>query len=525
MIVTKPIKKSCLFLFLSLASHVPARETVRMVHIYDANQILVTTNKGKKKIQLLGVHIPYQNEIKTKMRMINQSLKSGRRLGSDLLEIPRKAKGYLDKNLKKGDTLYVEPYQKDDLLNETPQMIIRFADLRIINIEMIRNGFARVQPEELNSKWKARFEKEFEKASKSNKGLGMFWLYEKKFLRQAFKKPVAYQMQKKIRLMNFNVENLFDTEIDPNNRNDRYFLPISLKQSRTHKVYCAKKGSYASKKCLELDWSEAKFKKKLKRIRDVIFQDKTHPPDVIILQEVENYGTLKRLRDQYFPEKDYKIHHYESRDPRGIDVAVMSRLNLAEMPQYYEIKFGRSRLTRGILQTTFFLPNKELFTIMGFHFPSQRSSTFKRAQALAFLNKLRSTLPKDRLIVSAGDCNITLPEEKKLYTKFIYRYWDVSHKIGCSGCKGTTYYPPKRSWSFFDVFYFSRSLTHAHNSSWAVRKESIGIANKVSFQNTVFGYKNRANKKIEVVIPNRYKDPDYSGVSDHWPIIVDIVRR
>ena len=486
------------------------------------------TNKGEKKIQLLGVHLPQRNEIQTTTRMLNDRQGPKEKLTQDLLDIPKKARKYLKETLKEGGMFYVAPYKKNDTLTENPKMIVKLPKGKILNIQMMLKGFAWMQPEELNFKWKSRFNKAFKRALKDKKGVSRIWFYRQKFLQGIHKKNIQYRGQKRIRFMNFNVENLFDTQIDINNKNDRYFLPISLKQSSEHKAYCAKKWGYRKKSCLQLDWSESRLKKKLRRINEVIFRDKIHPPDVIILQEVENYEILRRLRDEYFPRKNYRIYHYESRDSRGIDVAIMSRLNLAEMPGYYEIKFEPSKNSRGILKSTFSLPNGELLTVMGFHFPSQRSDTSARRQALTFLNRLRSTLPQDRMVIAAGDCNITLYEEKELYPQLIYGHWDVSHKTGCFGCKGTSFYPRKKSWSFFDVFYFSKNLTQtkAGDSGWKVLHSSIRTANDINFQNIPFRYvKKDSNKKIEIMIPNNYREPNYSGISDHWPVVVDIIRK
>ena len=74
--------------------------------------------------------------------------------------------------------------------------------------------------------------------------------------------------------------------------------------------------------------------------------------------------------------------------------------------------------------------------------------------------------------------------------------------------KGTTYYPPRQSWSFLDMILF---LNHTpRKSSWKLDAESIQIIN---------GYE---NQKRENGTPKSYDPEKRVGVSDHWPVYVEL---
>lgn len=99
----------------------------------------------------------------------------------------------------------------------------------------------------------------------------------------------------------YNLENLFDTEDDPH-VNDNEFLPDSDKK-----------------------WTPDRYKQKLKNLAEVIHQlGDSDGPEVIGLCEVENRKVLQDLIEtDQLKEKGYSIVHFDSPDPRGIDVALL----------------------------------------------------------------------------------------------------------------------------------------------------------------------------------------------------------
>ena len=102
----------------------------------------------------------------------------------------------------------------------------------------------------------------------------------------------------------YNLENLFDTEKDPNTI-DRDFLPWGKKF-----------------------WTEKKYKKKVYKMGKAISsiaKNKTGKPPVLVgIAEVENAGVIQDLvESKYLKSSNYNFVHYDSPDERGIDVALL----------------------------------------------------------------------------------------------------------------------------------------------------------------------------------------------------------
>ena len=169
---------------------------------------------------------------------------------------------------------------------------------------------------------------------------------------------------------------------------------------------------------------------------------------------------------------------------------------------FLELKKKRVQDTRGILEATFRLPDNWLLTAYAVHFPAPFHPAPMRVQAFNKLNDLVSKLPPERLYIAGGDFNLTAEEDArdKVLDRLIKKKWFVAHQMGCEGCKGTNYYPPKDSWSFLDMILFSKNF---QGSAWKFRE--VKVMNQLPFQRTEKG------------------EPE--GVSDHWPIQVIFTQK
>jgi endonuclease/exonuclease/phosphatase family metal-dependent hydrolase len=244
-------------------------------------------------------------------------------------------------------------------------------------------------------------------------------------------------------------------------------------------------------------------------------------PDIVALQEVENIGILERLRTEYLGDAGYRpAILIEGDDLRGIDVAFLTRLELAGPPTLHRIDFtgvGEDRVydTRGILEATFVRPDGSLLTGYSVHFPAPFHPTGMREAAYRALNALRAQLPPGRDAFAAGDFNTTAIEdrEKNMLARFARPYWPVAHEAGCDGCKGTSYYAPRDDWSFLDMILWSPAVDSGENATWQLRADSVRIANAAAGQVRPDG------------TPWRFEMPAGSGVSDHWPLVVTIETK
>lgn len=313
--------------------------------------------------------------------------------------------------------------------------------------------------------------------------------------------------QKRISIMTYNVENLFDTIDDPG-KNDETFLPKKKKDSKIRqKCKQSSKGHWV-KECLNTNWTEYALALKMKRLASVIKGYKKNGPDILILQEVENLRVLSQFNEKHLGYPNVIL--LEGPDKRGIDTAILSKLESTMKPKIHLQHGGwgnKPKATRGILEANLKLPNNETISVFAIHFPSQGSPTKTRLEAIKRLNGL--VQKTKNLSIAGGDFNITKKEndQHKLFSKDLNKYWSVSHLIGCKKCRGSNYYHRARSWSFLDAILFSKNF----NTTWKIDKKSIDVFNDLDVQVNRHG----SPKKFEM-------GKHQNGVSDHWPVVAEI---
>jgi endonuclease/exonuclease/phosphatase family metal-dependent hydrolase len=171
----------------------------------------------------------------------------------------------------------------------------------------------------------------------------------------------------------YNVENLFDTFNDPN-KNDEEFLPESPKQ-----------------------WNEEKYKKKITDLAKVISViNEKELPSLIGLAEVENQKVLEDLvATPKLKRGKYGIIHYDSKDERGIDVALLYNKDEVEVIESKAVPvvfgFDIQDVTRDILYVRCKIKDDNLFHIFVNHWPSrtpnEQESEIKRITAAIALRK------------------------------------------------------------------------------------------------------------------------------------------
>ena len=115
-----------------------------------------------------------------------------------------------------------------------------------------------------------------------------------------------------VRIMFYNVENLFDIVDDPLT-DDNEFLPSGL-----------------------MRWNQSRYYKKINSVyKTIIAAGEWNPPAIIGLCEIENRKVLDDLvNGTYLSNYGYGIIHEESPDPRGIDVCLIFRKDLVHIIDY-----------------------------------------------------------------------------------------------------------------------------------------------------------------------------------------------
>lgn len=312
-----------------------------------------------------------------------------------------------------------------------------------------------------------------------------------------------------ISVMTFNVENLFDNTDDAGKKDETY-LPKEMKNSQFHTRKCRQvKVRRWREECLFWDWSDDVVQQKLKVVGATIRQvNNGLGPDIVALQEVENMSILEQLRDNHLTGLGYDtLVLIEGNDKRGIDVAFLSKFP-ARNARLHFTRFASSQGnrigdTRPILEATFELPGGSELIGLNVHFPAPFHPATMREKSYATLNSILNSLPKNQPVFAAGDFNTTSEEDvdRDVLATWVRPLWEVAHDL-CEECPGTNYYAPKKQWSFLDMVLWRGT------DGWEMAGSYL--ANKAVEQKTKEG------------TPKRFQMPSASGVSDHWPLVLEI---
>ena len=228
-------------------------------------------------------------------------------------------------------------------------------------------------------------------------------------------------------------------------------------------------------------------------------------PDVIGLAEVENRGVLTKFLSSTLMRKfDYGIVHCDSKDRRGIDVALLYRKSSMALSSRTFVALS-DMSTRDILHAQMILQDGQKIDFIVNHHPSKyggaEESEERRMTVMGTLKSLCDSLVSagSKGIVAMGDFNDipTAPQFRIIDSLLINKGLPL-HEKG----EGTIRYEGK--WDLIDNFLASPSL---HTSDMEVLR--------IPFLMTY-------EKKYPGEQPLRtYSGPRYlGGVSDHCPIML-----
>lgn len=288
----------------------------------------------------------------------------------------------------------------------------------------------------------------------------------------------------------YNVENLFDT-IDGVN-DDAEFLPTAKSQ-----------------------WITKRYEEKLTHIRRVLTEMGT--PIIAGFGEIENAQVVRDIVRNQKEFKNYGVVHYDSKDARGIDVAMIYDSCKLKLQQSGLIRFvlpGDTIATsRDIVWAKYKLKKESIFILVN-HWPSRRSgveaSDPKRMKAAesakAFIDSVLTT-DKNAKIILMGDLN-DHPEDKapQLIAK------SLSPMIVKESGKFGGSYNYKGEWEIIDHIFVSEGLKNAG------KVKIIPNSGKINaFPYLLEEYKGQ-------IVPFRtYAGSKYlGGYSDHLPVSIEI---
>ena len=256
-------------------------------------------------------------------------------------------------------------------------------------------------------------------------------------------------------------------------------------------------------------WTREKFKKKSRAVAKSFLwlaDEEGRMPDVIGVAEIENRFVLERLvRDTPLSRAGYDIVHYDSPDPRGIDVALLYRKRSLKLLESRPLRVEGN--TRDILLACFRCENSDTLAFLVNHHPSKYGggSSERRNAALRRLKEATDSLIREGMdaIVAMGDFNDT-PESTAEYSEIMV---NLAVPLARRG-EGTIKYSGK--WEMIDMFFISPAVAE-RNPGVAMRVVRIPFL-------TVRDNAHSGEKPLRT-----YSGPRYAGgVSDHCPITLMI---
>lgn len=209
----------------------------------------------------------------------------------------------------------------------------------------------------------------------------------------------------------WNLENLFDIENSPD-RPD--WLQKTLKSEL--------KG-----------WTEAVLDKKISNLCSIIKQFNSNKgPDIMGICEVENKNVVAKLTSQLkaATNRDYNILHFDSPDPRGIDIAIFYDKKLyTDDGQVYTLEIMKRTATRELFQVHLKTKSGNELICIGNHWPSRSGGQYESepfriivGETLSYwVDRIYEERGKDSNIVLMGDFN------DNPFNRSIYEYMQTSN--------------------------------------------------------------------------------------------------
>jgi predicted extracellular nuclease len=312
----------------------------------------------------------------------------------------------------------------------------------------------------------------------------------------------------------YNVENLFDTEDEPN-KEDNDFTPGSA-----------------------LAWNQKKYEKKINDIAHVISSiNPAELPEIVGLCEIENNKVLNDLvLTEQLKTGNYSYIHFDSPDERGIDAALLYRPDEFTPEEYKAIPvvfpFDSKETARDILYVKGKTKDGETLHFFVNHWKSRnegvQETEGRRIYTAITLRKeidLLMNKKPDVKIIIMGDLNDE-PTNRSVYEMLLANnkrknanpreLYNLMYDLHNTGNNGTYFY--RGTWDMFDNLIISQPLL-SNKSGYHTDYNGGKI-----FRQDWMLFK---DEKYNESVPNRtYGGPKYyGGVSDHFPIYVTLKKK
>jgi predicted extracellular nuclease len=301
----------------------------------------------------------------------------------------------------------------------------------------------------------------------------------------------------------YNLENLFDIRNDKT-KYDSDFLPGSDKR-----------------------WTKKRYERKLYKLGQVISKiglDTTKkPPAIVGLAEVQNKDVIQDLiASKELESYDFGYVHYDSKDERGIDVALLydKTVFTVEDSKTYTINLkddnGEQDYTRDILLVSGMFYFERVHVIVN-HWPSRgegelesKPKRIKAAQkVIEIINYVKGIHLNPKILVM-GDFNDNPNNESiKLLSKYGELYNPMETLLSYS--RGSVSYRFK--WNLFDQILFSTNFFETETNK--LKFDEANIFDETFLKQNKGRYKGQPFRTYEGA---KYK----GGFSDHFPVYVKL---
>ena len=295
-----------------------------------------------------------------------------------------------------------------------------------------------------------------------------------------------------LRVVSYNVENLFHP------KHDTVITNEGVNELTNERII--EKDDYEWTPEGQRRWSYTRYYRKVENITRVLTNiGEWDGVDIVGLQEVENALCVKRLCYTLRP-GEYDFVHYESPDPRGIDVALIYKKARVDTLRTRAIPIPQLT-TRDILYVETLVDKKDTLHLFVCHLPSQRGgaaeSEWKRKIAREVLQGAIDSVYlvfRDPKIIVMGDFNGE-PKEDLRGVKNRMKELTGTHKY-------------QGRWTCLDQFYTSPSLdslsrAEIYNAAWIQEPDEKYLDLRPKRTYNGFRYQ---------------KD----GFSDHLPIVLTV---
>lgn len=284
-------------------------------------------------------------------------------------------------------------------------------------------------------------------------------------------------------------------------------------------------------------WTEARLESKLESLSRVLSELGSeygaNPPDVLGVCEVENRMLLERLLQQpSLKPFAYGILHFDSPDPRGIDVALLYREDRFFPQEQRSFRLlihdahGNRKYTRDQLVVSGFL-DQDFVHVLVNHWPSRgggaQSREHRKAAALrqrGLVDSIRHLYPGAK-IIAMGDFNDN-PTDASLQILCGRRKkqgraaaGDFHNPLARDFGRGAGSLAFRDRWNLFDQVLFSQSWMDPEPGTY--RFWRAGIFRPAYLKTREGGYR---GYPYRTYAGGRYQ----GGFSDHFPVCAFVIR-